>query len=70
MARRKAGEPLAVAASSQASTMFTPALMSASSAAASRDSARECRAVPSSGTGRKSDSMSERQCSPCLPCRA
>ena len=38
--RRNAGEPLAVAASSQASIIVTPALRSASSAAASRASAR------------------------------
>ena len=39
-ARRKAGEPLAVAARSHDSMMLTPALMRASSAAASRASAR------------------------------
>ena len=50
--RRNAGELLAAAAISHASTMLTPALMSASRATASRDSASECRAVPSSGTGR------------------
>ena len=56
-------DELAVAASSQASKMLTPALMRASRAAARRASASECRAVPKTGMNRTRASTFVRQAS-------
>ena len=63
-ARRNAGDPLAVAASSQASTIDMPALIRASSAPASRDSASHRRPVPSTGIGCRTFSTTPRHGSP------